>query len=88
MNYVVRFTKPASKKIERLDHVTAKRIHRRLHVLSFDPLEPSMSYSLEMDREKRSSRVGDWRIIYQIEESERVIVVLSVAPRGRAYRKL
>ncbi len=88
MNYVLRLTKRASKELERLDHITAKRIRRRLQELCFDPLDQVISYSLEMDREKRSSRVGDWRIIFQVKESQKIIEVLAIAPRGRAYRKL
>jgi len=88
MNYVLRFTKRAGKELERLDHATAVRIRRRLQELSFDPLDQFLSYSLEMDREKRSSRVGDWRILYHVKESEKVIEVLTIAPRGRVYRKL
>jgi len=29
--------------------------------------------------------VGDWRIIYEVNESERVIEIASVSPRGEAY---
>ncbi len=32
--------------------------------------------------------VGDWRISYAIEEERLVILVLEIAPRGGAYRKL
>jgi mRNA interferase RelE/StbE len=31
-------------------------------------------------------RVGDWRIIFTRRDPERVIDVLTVSPRGRAYR--
>lgn len=88
MNYTLRFMKQASKDLARLDLAAAKRVRRRLRELSVDPYDPSISYSLEMAREKRSSRVGDWRILYQIKESEKVIEILAIAPRGRAYRKL
>jgi mRNA interferase RelE/StbE len=63
-------------------------VQRRLKELSFDPFDPVISYSLEMARQKRSSRVGDWRIIYQVNESQKIIEVLTIAPRGRAYRKI
>jgi mRNA interferase RelE/StbE len=88
MSYTLRFTKRASKDLQRLDLTTAKRVRDRLRELSFDPFDPVISYSLEMAREKRSSRVGDWRIIYQVHESQEIIVVLTIAPRGRAYRKI
>ncbi len=31
-------------------------------------------------------RVGDWRIIYAIEDDKLIILVLEVAPRGGIYR--
>uniref|UniRef100_A0A7V4G8M9 Type II toxin-antitoxin system RelE/ParE family toxin n=1 Tax=Desulfobacca acetoxidans TaxID=60893 RepID=A0A7V4G8M9_9BACT len=88
MSYVLRLTKRAVKDLERLDLTTARRIRRRLQELASDPLDHFLSYSLEMERDKRSSRVGDWRILYQVKESENLIEVLAIAPRGRAYRKL
>jgi mRNA interferase RelE/StbE len=32
-------------------------------------------------------RVGDWRVIFDRKDTERVIDVLAVRPRGRAYRR-
>ena len=31
-------------------------------------------------------RVGDWRIIYAIEDDKLIVLVLEVAPRGGIYR--
>jgi mRNA interferase RelE/StbE len=31
-------------------------------------------------------RVGDWRIIYAIENDKLIVLVLEVAPRGKIYR--
>ncbi|WP_330950864.1 type II toxin-antitoxin system RelE family toxin [Burkholderia thailandensis] len=31
-------------------------------------------------------RVGDWRVLYEIEDGRVVIVVLAVKPRGGAYK--
>lgn len=32
-------------------------------------------------------RVGEWRVIFDRRDDERVIDVLAVRPRGRAYRR-
>jgi mRNA interferase RelE/StbE len=88
MSYTLRFSKRASKDLHRLDLPTARRVHRRLKELSADPFDPVISYSLERARQKRSSRVGDWRIVYQVNESHLVIDILTISPRGRAYRKV
>jgi mRNA interferase RelE/StbE len=31
-------------------------------------------------------RVGDWRIIYAIEDDKLIVLILEVAPRGSIYR--
>jgi mRNA-degrading endonuclease RelE of RelBE toxin-antitoxin system len=31
-------------------------------------------------------RIGDWRVRFTFDDHQRVIVVLRVLPRGRAYR--
>jgi mRNA interferase RelE/StbE len=31
-------------------------------------------------------RVGDWRIVYRIEDGRLVVMVITVAPRGGVYR--
>lgn len=33
-------------------------------------------------------RVGDWRIIYAIEEEAHQVVIVEISPRGGAYRDL
>ena len=33
-------------------------------------------------------RVGDWRLIYAIEDDQLVVLIIEVAPRGEAYRNL
>ncbi|MGH2865350.1 MAG: type II toxin-antitoxin system RelE family toxin [Solirubrobacteraceae bacterium] len=32
-------------------------------------------------------RVGDWRVIFDRHDADRVIDVLVIGPRGRAYRR-
>ena len=88
MTYSVKLTKRAVKDLERLDKVTQARLRERLKILALAPLDPYLSYPLEMAKEKRSSRVGDWRIIFQVNEASFAIEVLSIDPRGKAYRKL
>jgi mRNA-degrading endonuclease RelE of RelBE toxin-antitoxin system len=34
-----------------------------------------------------ASRVGQWRVIFNRRDPDRVIDVLAVRPRGRAYRR-
>lgn len=33
-------------------------------------------------------RVGDWRIVYAIEDDDLLVLILDISPRGGAYRNL
>ncbi len=87
MSYTLHFAKPFLKSLKSLDQVTIKRIHLRLQELAQDPFDPRISGQVEMEQGERKSRVGDWRIFYEVDESNRTIDVLAVRPRQQAYKK-
>lgn len=86
MSYRLELARPAKKALDRMDSQTEARIWQRLHELEQNPLDKSKA--LKGVEGVRSSRVGDWRILYAINEGERLIYVLAVRPRGQAYRRL
>lgn len=88
MSFQLRVGPPAEKKLERLDRPTRERLIRRLRQLAADPFDPRIGKLLKGGRKLRSSRVGNWRIIYAVRTEERAVCVLSVNPRGEAYRGL
>lgn len=87
MSYSLHIDKSAVKIIKDLDRTTVNRIHRRLKELAQDPLDPRISSPLEMSQAERKSRVGSWRIFYEIDDDTRTVNITAVRPRGRAYRK-
>jgi len=36
----------------------------------------------------RSSRVGDWRVLYTVNRSIQTIYIVAIRTRGEAYRKI
>jgi mRNA interferase RelE/StbE len=88
VNYEVRPSRQAEKELERLDRTTLKRIQTRIDELADNPLNPRLSKQLEMDPEKRYSRVGDWRIIFAVNEAEQVLEVAAVQHRSKVYKKV
>jgi len=86
VTYHLSMHKEAARVLDRLDRQTADRIRERLRDLQLYPFDLRLSKPLKTKTGLRSSRVGDWRIIYTVRESEKVIQILSVAPRGKAYR--
>jgi mRNA interferase RelE/StbE len=82
----VQLSLPAKKQLDRLDQVTAKRLDSRLKELTFDPYSTRISKAVKMEPGQRTSRVGDWRIIYRVNEIKQEIMVIAFRPRGKAYR--
>jgi len=72
--------------LERCDRPTQRRLIERIEALSENPY--SHSKLLENAQGKRSSRVGKLRIIFEVDEQERLLHVLTIAPRGEVYRRL
>jgi mRNA-degrading endonuclease RelE of RelBE toxin-antitoxin system len=38
-----------------------------------------------MAQGRRVARVGDWRIIYRVDESERIVFVMAIDHRSKIY---
>jgi mRNA-degrading endonuclease RelE of RelBE toxin-antitoxin system len=87
MTYTLRFAKPFLKSLKSLDQAVIRRIHHRLQELTQNPFDPRISGQVEMEHGGQKSRVGDWRIFFEVDEANRIIDVLAVRPRQRAYKK-
>jgi len=42
---------------------------------------------METVKDQRYSRVGDWRIIFRVNEADGILDIVAIRPRGKAYRK-
>ena len=88
MSYSLQIEKQAAKVIKSLDKQTVKRIHARLKELAQDPFDARISSLIEMGQGERKSRVGNWRIFFEVDEATSTISFIAVRPRSRAYRKI
>jgi mRNA interferase RelE/StbE len=88
MKYLVEVTAEAEKEMTRIDRVLERRIRERLRELSADPYSPRISKPLKMVAGERSARIGSWRILYEVNDNEKVIKILAIRPRQEAYKKL
>jgi mRNA interferase RelE/StbE len=77
----------AEKIIKRLDGDILERIRRAIRSLANDPRPGGVKKLAGYDNLYRI-RVGDWRIIYAIEDDRLIVLVLEISPRGSAYRDL
>ena len=84
MAYVVSLKRSAEKELERLSTKTHDKIVARIISLKEDP-RPSGARKLHR-REGYRIRVGDYRILYIVDDAKKKVEVFSVAHRKEVYR--
>jgi len=78
----------AIKNLDRLDRKIEARIQARLDELAVNPMDSRISQELETKTGRRYSRVGDWRVVYEIDESARTLAVITIQHRSKVYREM
>lgn len=85
MTYRITLSPEAKKNLRRIKD---RRLHDRLIAaiaeLASDP-RPSGCLKLVGEVNQWRVRVGDWRVVYVIEDGRLVVLVVRVSPRGGAY---
>lgn len=84
--YRLEFTKQADKALRHLPRDAAKVIAKKLELLAADPYALNNNVKKLVERSGYRLRVGDWRVIYEIENDRLVILVVAVGLRGDIYR--
>lgn len=85
MAYRVEFSKTARRQIERLPFGVRARIERKLQALADDPRPRGVVKMAGTDLGYRL-RVGDYRVVYEIEDDILLVLVIGVAHRRDIYR--
>lgn len=83
----IEITKQPAKILRRLPQNVGKRLDKAILALADNP-QPIGSKKLTDYPNLYRVRVGDWRIIYAIEDEKLIILIIRIAPRGNAYRDL
>jgi mRNA-degrading endonuclease RelE of RelBE toxin-antitoxin system len=86
MIYRIDLYREAEKTLDGLDRTTARRIEAKIEELAQAPLDPRLSKQMETAKDRRYARVGDWRIIFRLNEAAATLDILAIRPRSRAYR--
>lgn len=88
MSFRAVLSRASIKVLDSLDRPTEQRLRNRIKQLANDPFDPRLSKPLTQPTGYRSSRVGDWRIVFTVNTKERLVQILSVEPRGQVYHRL
>ncbi|MFA5880080.1 MAG: type II toxin-antitoxin system RelE/ParE family toxin [Candidatus Margulisiibacteriota bacterium] len=86
MIYKIEFTSMAEKNFKNLDKITQKRIAKVIDSLETNPL-PNKAKKL-INSEYWRVRVGDYRIIYFIENNKVLVLIIKIGHRRDIYKKL
>jgi mRNA interferase RelE/StbE len=87
VNYSVVISREPSRELTRLPKSMVKRVFAKLDGLGINP-RPSGSKKLVGYVDLWRIRVGDYRVIYRIEDDRRVVTVLRIQHRRDAYDQL
>jgi mRNA interferase RelE/StbE len=83
--YRVEFDDDASKQLRKLDKLARSRVMLALVKLETDP-RPDGVKKLTGYENRWRIRVGDWHVVYRIEDGLLVVIVVAVGHRSKVYK--
>lgn len=84
MKWSVEFTRHALKQLGKLDEQVRRRVVRAIQELA-DEARPPGAKKLVGESDHWRIRVGDYRVVYVIDDGELIVLVVRVAHRSRVY---
>lgn len=84
--YSVEYSKEARKSLKGMPRNVAKLILEKIEALAADPFTANNNLRKLTNHPGYRLRVGDWRVVYLVQEERLVIAVVRIAPRGEVYK--
>lgn len=85
MTYRITVTPVAARQLRKFDPQVRRRIQGALELLATEPRPPAATRLVGGSGEWRV-RTGDYRIVYEIEDDQLLVLVLRVGHRREIYR--
>lgn len=83
--YAVEFTKSAQKELKKLPKDVGRRITKAIYTLSNDPTKGSVRPMV--GGKSWRLRVGDYRVIYDIQDGKLTVLIIRVRHRRDVYKR-
>ncbi len=83
--YEILFSKQADKTLRKMSRNMAALIREKLDQLALDPYAKHNNATKLKNLPAYRLRIGDWRVIYEINDDKLIILVLKIGPRGGIY---
>lgn len=84
--YRIEFTRQAAKALIKAPVATARRIRAKLDVLAKAPFLAYADVKKLAGRSGYRLRLGDWRVIYEIDNGQLILLVIDLGTRGDIYK--
>ena len=84
--YKITYTTQAAKTLLKMPRDVARLIREKLEQVAEDPFASIPNAKKLQGRPGYRLWVGDWRVVYEINADEIVIIVLKIAPRDEVCR--
>ncbi len=85
MNYQITFSRSARKELQKLEESTLHKIFPKIEILANNP-KPLGCRKLQSYENLWRIRIGDYRVLYSIEENEKIIDIVAIRHRKEAYK--
>jgi mRNA interferase RelE/StbE len=86
VRFVVELTPAAQRQLRRLDRLVRRRVAARIDKLSSDPRPPGVTRLQATARlPLYRVRVGDYRIIYLVEDEKLLVIIIRIGHRSEVY---
>ncbi|HLH72825.1 MAG TPA: type II toxin-antitoxin system RelE/ParE family toxin [Chloroflexota bacterium] len=87
MNYDLRITRSADRSLAKLPRTVQERIDLAIDQLATDP-RPEGSQRLTGTEPIYRIRVGDYRVLYTVDDTDKIVTVVRIGHRREVYRGL
>lgn len=83
MKYIINIKKSAQKELAKIEDTYQNKIIEKIYELADDPYKNSKKLTA---REAYRIRVGNYRVIYEIENKKLIILVIKIGHRREIYK--
>ena len=87
MSYRIELKRSAAKTLKKIPKADRKRIANKIDSLAENPPNPETT-KMKGNNPFHKVRIGDYRIVYEIQEDVLLILIVKIGHRKDIYRKL
>jgi mRNA interferase RelE/StbE len=84
--YRIEYSRKARKTLKSMPRNLVGLVLEKIDTLALDPFASNNNVRKLTNHPGYRLRVGDWRVVYLVNEETVVIAVVLIAPRGEVYR--